>query len=37
VGRNGSNINSTADDGQLVTDAAATLVYVNSTIGWKEL
>jgi len=37
VGRNGSNINSTADDGELITDAAATLVYVDSTIGWKEI
>jgi hypothetical protein len=37
VGRNGSNINSTADDGELITDAAATLVYVDGTIGWKEL
>ena len=37
VGRNGSNINSTADDGSLAADAGATLVYVDSTIGWKEL
>ena len=37
VARNGSNINSTADNGQLAADAGATLVYVNSTIGWKEL
>ena len=37
VGRNGSNINSTADNGSLATDAAATLVYVDGTIGWKEL
>ena len=37
VARNGSNINSTADNGELATDAGATLVYVNSTIGWKEL
>jgi len=37
VGRNGSNINSTADNGSLATDAGATLVYVDSTIGWKEL
>ncbi len=37
VARNGSNINSTADDGELATDAGATLVYVDSTIGWKEL
>ena len=37
VARNGSNINSTADDGELATDAGATLVYVDSTVGWKEL
>lgn len=37
VGRNGSNINSTADDGSLAADAGASLVYVDSTIGWKEL
>jgi hypothetical protein len=37
VARNGSKINSTADDGELITDAAATLVYVDSTIGFKEL
>ena len=37
VARNGSNINSTAADGSLATDAAATLVYVDGTIGWKEL
>ena len=37
VARNGSNINSTADDGELTADAGASLVYVDSTIGWKEL
>ena len=37
VARNGSNINSTAADGSLAADAAATLVYVDGTIGWKEL
>jgi hypothetical protein len=37
VGRNGSNINSTASDGSLAADAAATLVFVNATIGFKEL
>ena len=37
VGRNGSNINSTADDGTLAADAGASLVYVDGTIGWKEL
>jgi hypothetical protein len=37
VGRNGSKINSTTDDGSLAADAGATLVYVDATIGWKEL
>jgi len=37
IGRNSQKINSTAEDGSLVTDAGATLVYVDSTIGWKEL
>jgi hypothetical protein len=37
VARNGSKINSTADDGELATDAGATLVYVDSAIGWREL
>jgi len=37
VARNGSNINSTADNGALTADAGASLVYVDSTIGWKEL
>jgi hypothetical protein len=37
VGRNGSKINSTTDDGTLAADAGATLVYVDATIGWKEL
>ena len=37
VGRNGSNINSTADDGELLTDKSAQLVYVDGTIGWKEV
>ena len=37
VARNGSKINSTTDNGELATDAGATLVYVDSTIGWKEL
>ena len=37
VARNGSKINSTTDNGELATDAAASLVYVDTTIGWKEL
>lgn len=37
VGRNGSNINSAAEDGTLNADASTQLVYVDATIGWKEL
>jgi hypothetical protein len=37
VARNGSNINSTADDGELAANAGASLVYVDATIGWEEL
>lgn len=37
VGRGGQNINSTADDGELLTNATTQLVYVNTTIGWKEI
>ena len=37
VARNGSNINSTADNGELAADAGASLVFCNSTIGWKEI
>ena len=37
VGRNGSNINSAASDGSLPTGNSTQLVYVDVTIGWKEL
>ena len=37
VGRNGSNIKSTADDGSLAAGISVQLVYVNSTIGWAEI
>jgi len=37
IARNGSNINSTADNGSLAVDASTELVYVDSTIGWKEV
>lgn len=37
VGRNGSNINSAAEDGTLNADTSAQLVYIDATIGWKEL
>ena len=34
VGRNGSNINSAAEDGTLPQGNSVQLVYVDSTIGW---
>ena len=37
VGRNSSPINSTADDGEILTGNSAQLVYVDDTIGWKEV
>jgi hypothetical protein len=37
VGRNGSNINSAASDGSLPNGNSTQLVYVDVTIGWKEL
>lgn len=37
LGRNSSNINSTADDGELTTGLSTQLVYVDGTIGWKEV
>jgi hypothetical protein len=37
VGRNGSNIQSTASDGSLATGASSQLVYVDGTIGWEQL
>ena len=37
IGRNGSNINSTADDGSLASGSSTQLVYVDGTIGWKEV
>jgi len=37
VGRNSSNINSVAGDALLPKDNAATLVYVDSTIGWTTI
>jgi hypothetical protein len=37
IGRNSSNINSTADDGELTTGKSTQLVYVDGTIGWKEI
>ena len=37
VGRNSQPINSTASDATLLTNRSTQLVYVDSTIGWKEL
>ena len=37
VGRNSSNINSTASDGSLATGESSQLVYVDGTIGWEQL
>jgi hypothetical protein len=37
VGRNSQNINSTADDGELLANATTQLVYVSTAIGWKEI
>lgn len=37
VGRNGSNINSLAEDGTLNADTSTQLVYIDGTIGWKEI
>tara|TARA_R110000787_G_scaffold107453_4_gene215353 strand:- start:2661 stop:3920 length:1260 start_codon:yes stop_codon:yes gene_type:complete len=37
IARNSQPIGGVADDGVLQPDATTQLVYVNSTIGWKEL
>jgi hypothetical protein len=37
VARNSQPINSTASDATLLTNRSTQLVYVTSTIGWKEL
>ena len=37
VNRNGSNINSIADNGEIESGSAATLVFVDSTVGFLEL
>ena len=37
IGRNSQKINSLVEDGELVTGASGTLVYVNSTIGWTVI
>ena len=37
VGRNGSNIEGSAQDGTLASTKAMQVVYVDGTLGWKEL
>jgi len=37
VARNGSNIDSTAEDGTLNAGSSVQLVYAGSTIGWHSL
>ena len=37
VGRNSSNIDSSAEDGTLNSGASVQLVYAGSTIGWHSL
>ena len=37
IGRNSQKINSLVEDGELVTGASGTLVYVDSTIGWTVI
>jgi len=36
-GRNGSNFEGSAQDATLLTTKAAQIVYVDSTLGWKEI
>jgi hypothetical protein len=37
LGRNGSNFESSAQDATLLTTKAAQIVYVDGTLGWKEI
>jgi hypothetical protein len=37
IARNGSNINSLAEDGTLNAGNSSQLVYIDGTIGWKEI
>ena len=37
IGRNGSNIEGSAQDGTLASTKAMQVVYVDGTLGWKEL
>ena len=37
IGRNGSNINSVAADGTLPANTSTQVVYIDATIGWKEI
>jgi len=37
IARNGSNIESAAQDGSLASTKAMQIVYVDGTLGWKEI
>jgi len=37
IGRNGSNIEGSAQDGTLATTSAMQTVFVSSSLGWKEI
>ena len=37
IGRNGSNIEGSAQDGTLATTSAMQAVFVSSSLGWKEI
>ena len=37
IGRNGSNIEGSAQDGTLESTKAMQVVYVDGTLGWKEI
>ena len=37
IGRNGSNIEGSAQDGTLASTKAVQVVYVDGTLGWKEI
>ena len=37
IGRNGSNIEGSAQDGTLASTKAMQVVYVDGTLGWKEI
>ena len=37
IARNGSNIENSAQDGSLASTKAMQIVYVDGTLGWKEI